>query len=32
MVPRHDHHVEVGGHVENPVELRQRIMEVGYKQ
>jgi hypothetical protein len=32
MVPRHDHDIEIGGYVENPVELRQRIMEVGHEE
>ena len=32
MVAGHDHHVEIGGDVEHPVELRQRIMEVGYQE
>ena len=32
MVAGHDHHVEIAGDVEHPVELRQRIMEVGYQE
>ena len=32
MIARHHHHVEIGGDVEDPVELRQRIMEIGYQE
>ena len=32
MVAGHDHHVEIAGDVEHPVELRQRIMEIGYQE
>ena len=32
MVARHHHHVEVGSNIEDPVELRQRIMQVGYQE
>jgi hypothetical protein len=32
MIPGHDHDVEISGGVEHPVELRQRIMQVGYEK
>jgi hypothetical protein len=32
MVPGHDHDVEIARHIEDPVELRQRVMQVGYQK
>ncbi len=32
MIARHHHHIEVRRHIEHPVELRQRIMQVGYQE
>jgi hypothetical protein len=32
MIPGHHDDVEIGRHVEDPVELRKRIMEVGYEE
>ncbi len=32
MISRHYHHVEIRSHVEDPVELGQRIVQVGYQE
>jgi hypothetical protein len=32
VIACHHHHVEAVGNVEDPVELRKRIMEVGYQE
>ena len=32
VIARHHHHVEVSSNIEDPIELRQRIMQVGYQE
>ena len=32
MIAGHHHHVEIRSNIEDPVELRQRIMQIGYQE